>query len=63
MLATSKQQTTVLEGAWNLPGTVILRFPSVKAAQAWYDDPEYLQLAEIRHRAADANLAIVDGLD
>lgn len=63
MLATSKQQTTVLEGAWNFPGTVILRFPSVKAAQAWYDDPEYLQLAEIRHRAADANLAIVDGLD
>jgi uncharacterized protein (DUF1330 family) len=63
MLATSKQATTVLEGSWGFPGTVILRFPSVEAAQAWYDDPEYRELASIRHRTADANLVIVDGLD
>lgn len=63
LLATSKQQTEVLEGTWALPRTVLMRFPNVEAARAWYADPEYQALCEIRHRTADANLVIVDGID
>ena len=63
LLATSKQETEVLEGVWALPRTVLTRFPSVEAARSWHSDPEYQALAEIRHRTADATLVIVQGLD
>ena len=62
LLATSKNTTTVVEGSWAFPGTVIMEFPSADAAHAWCDDPEYQALAQIRHRSADANLVIVEGL-
>ena len=62
LLATSRNETELLEGTWALPRTVIMRFPNVNAARAWYNDPDYQQLAAIRHKAADANLVIVDGI-
>lgn len=62
LLATSKQETEVLEGNWAYPRTVLMRFPSVAAAHAWHDDPDYRALAEIRHRTAHANLVIVHGM-
>ena len=62
LLATSKNQTIVVEGNWAYPATVIMKFPSLDAARAWCDDPDYQALAEHRHRAADANLVIVEGL-
>ena len=62
LLATSSHSTEVLEGVWGYPRTVIMRFASVEAARSWYEDPDYQQLAEIRHRTAKANLAIVEGL-
>jgi uncharacterized protein (DUF1330 family) len=62
LLATSSQSTEVLEGDWALPRTVIMRFPTVTAARSWYNDPEYQHLAKIRHRTADANLALIEGL-
>ncbi|MEX0344426.1 MAG: DUF1330 domain-containing protein [Rhizobiaceae bacterium] len=63
LLATSKQETHVLEGDWALPLTVLMRFPSVEAARAWHSDPEYAELAKIRHATAEANLVVVVGLD
>ena len=39
-----------------------MKFPSVAHARAWYNDPEYQALAEHRHRAAKANLVLVEGL-
>ena len=63
LLATSKNETTVVEGEWQYPNTVIMRFPSVEKAQAWHHDPEYVELAEHRHRSAQANLALVEGID
>lgn len=62
ILATSAGETSVIEGTWPTPGTVILRFPSVEAAQAWHSDPEYVELAKIRHATAETNLVIVTGL-
>jgi uncharacterized protein (DUF1330 family) len=62
LLATSRNETEVLEGTWALPRTVIMRFPSVSAARAWYNDPEYKELAKVRHSTADANLVIVEGI-
>ena len=62
LLATSKNQTIVVEGNWAYPGTVIMKFPSVEAAKAWCNDPDYKSLAEYRHRSAQANLVIVEGM-
>ena len=61
LLATSSQSTEVLEGDWALPRTVMMRFPTVADARSWYNEPEYRQLAEIRHRTADTNLALIEG--
>jgi uncharacterized protein (DUF1330 family) len=62
LLATSKNKTIVVEGRWSYPATVIMKFPGVEAAQAWYDDPDYQSLAEHRHRSAQANLVLVEGI-
>ena len=62
LLATSKNETVVVEGEWAYPNTVIMRFPNTKAAQSWYNDPEYKAIAAHRHQAAHTNLVIVDGI-
>jgi uncharacterized protein (DUF1330 family) len=62
LLATSRAVTEILEGSWAMPRTVIMRFPSVAHAKAWHDDPDYKELAEIRHRTASANLVVIDGI-
>ena len=63
LLATSGGETTVLEGSWGGPKTVLMRFPDRAAAEAWHSDPEYRELTKIRHATARTNLVIVDGLD
>jgi len=62
LLATSRSETEILEGSWAMPRTVIMRFPSVKDAKAWHDDPDYAELVKIRHQTASTNLVVVDGI-
>jgi uncharacterized protein (DUF1330 family) len=49
------------EGGWAPKRVVVLEFPSMAQAQAWYASPEYAPLLAIRLRAAKAKLLIVDG--
>lgn len=50
-----------LEGA--LPDSVIVvEFPTVEEASAWYDSPEYQAAAPHRQRAGDYRVMIVEGL-
>lgn len=62
LLATSRAETEILEGSWAMPRTVIMRFPSVEMAKEWHSDPEYLELAKIRHQTASTNLVVIDGI-
>ncbi len=62
LLATSRAETEILEGSWAKPRTVIMRFPSVEDAKAWHEDPDYKDLAKIRHRTASANLVVINGI-
>ena len=39
---------TLLEGAWDGNWAAVLRFPSMEAAQAWYNSAEYRPLRELR---------------
>ncbi len=56
-------EAEVLEGEWAMPRTVIMRFPTSDDARRWHADPDYRALAEHRHRASRANIAMVDGFD
>lgn len=51
----------ILEGGWDPERTVILKFPSVQAAQAFYDSPEYLKARQARQGAAVMRMVLVEG--
>lgn len=51
-----------LEGGWQPQRFVILEFPSVQQAQAWYHSVEYQPAAALRHHAADSKMFIVEGM-
>jgi uncharacterized protein (DUF1330 family) len=50
-----------LEGEGTLPTTiVILEFPSVAQAKAWYNDPEYAPMITLRQTGSDGDIVVVD---
>ena len=55
-------QSECKEGSW-LPRTVVIEFPSLAAAKACYDDPEYQAAFAIREPAAHGRLIIVEGYE
>lgn len=52
---------TALEGALPLKRLVILEFPSVAAAQAFYDSPDYAPLLKLRLDSTRSDVVIVEG--
>jgi uncharacterized protein (DUF1330 family) len=54
--------TRVLEGDWEPQRLVVVRFPNQLALNAFWDDPEYQPLKELRQRAARAKVVAVEGL-
>ena len=52
---------TVLEGALPLKRLVILEFPSVEAAQRFYDSPDYAPLLKLRLDSTRSDAVIVEG--
>jgi uncharacterized protein (DUF1330 family) len=51
----------VLEGA-PVEGVVILEFPTMDEAQAWYDSPAYQAARAHRFKGADYRFLIVEGV-
>ena len=49
----------VRSGEWPFVRTVIVAYPNIAAARAWYESPEYKEIIPIRMRAIDANIAMV----
>jgi uncharacterized protein (DUF1330 family) len=49
-------------GEWPFVRTVLVQFPSIVHARAWYDSPEYRDIIPLRQRAIDANIVIIRGL-
>ena len=49
-----------LEGA-TVEGAVILEFPTMEAAKAWYDGPGYSEARVDRFKGADYRVFIVEG--
>jgi uncharacterized protein (DUF1330 family) len=50
-----------IEGA-PTEGTVIVEFPSVTAAKAWYDSPAYVEVRKHRFAGATYHAIIIEGV-
>jgi len=51
----------VAEGKWRPERLVVVQFPSVEHANAFLQDPEYQEVAAIRHATTTSNLVVVQG--
>ena len=52
----------VLEGDWSPKRAVLLKFPSVDQAKAFYDSPEYQAAKESRQGAAVMRMVLIEGV-
>jgi uncharacterized protein (DUF1330 family) len=52
----------VKEGEWRDPRLVILEFPSLEAARAWYASPAYQAILPQRHANSTGDVVIVEGV-
>ena len=57
------EEITVLEGAWDPERLVIIEFPSVEAAQAWYESPDYREAREAREGAGTWEMVVIPGAE
>jgi len=55
--------TDALEGDWPKLRRVIIEFPSVEAARAWWDSPEYAKPKEMRRANSKGRLMLLEGFD
>jgi uncharacterized protein (DUF1330 family) len=52
----------VLEGDWSPARMVILKFPSMEKARAFYASPEYRAAIEARRGAAVMRMVLIEGV-
>jgi uncharacterized protein (DUF1330 family) len=56
-------ELAVLEGDWQPSRLVVLEFPDLEAAKAFYDSEEYTAARKLRAGAANLNMVAVEGVD
>ena len=52
----------VLEGDWHPKALVVIQWPDMAAARAYYNSPEYVRLNELRKTAATIGMVLVEGM-
>jgi uncharacterized protein (DUF1330 family) len=52
----------VLEGSWTPKRLVLLEFPSVEQARAWWSSPEYADARATRQSCATADMVLLEGI-
>jgi uncharacterized protein (DUF1330 family) len=55
-------QTTTLEGDWRPERIVVLEFPTVERANAWWHSEIYAEPKRMRQAAGTTRMIIVEGL-
>lgn len=56
------REPEIRDGHWPFVRTVVVGFPSIEAAHAWYDSAEYHEIIGLRQRGIDANIVMVRDL-
>ena len=54
--------TETLQGAWQPSALIIVEFPDVARARAWYRSPEDAAALQFRDAALSRNLILVEGM-
>ena len=55
-------RTEVLEGSWSPKRAVVLEFPSLAKARAWWASAEYAEGKTLRQSCARTNMIILEGV-
>jgi uncharacterized protein (DUF1330 family) len=55
--------TETLEGSWSPKRLVVLEFPSVEQARAWYESEIYREPKALRQRYSTGTLLLVEGFE
>ncbi|WP_163832783.1 DUF1330 domain-containing protein [Spartinivicinus ruber] len=55
--------TEVKEGDWSPMLPVIIKFPSIDAANEWYNSEEYAPLKELRESAGEFSAVFMNGVE
>jgi uncharacterized protein (DUF1330 family) len=56
-------QTETLEGDWKPGRLVILEFPTLEQAKAWWNSPGYAPAKALRQRTAHTRMIVVPGYE
>lgn len=52
----------VMEGSW--PGhLIVIEFPSLERASAWYASPEYQAILPLRTQNSEGDIILIEGVD
>lgn len=54
-------QHEVLEGTWK-GNVVVIGFPGAAEARAWWNSPEYREIAPLRSRHIEGDIILIDGV-
>ena len=52
----------MIEGDWAPRNIIVVEFPDMERARAWYRSPEYASALEVRDKALGRNLILVEGV-
>jgi uncharacterized protein (DUF1330 family) len=55
-------QVDALEGTWRPRRLVIVEFPSVERAKAWWSSPEYAEAKALRQATSVGSLIVIEGV-
>jgi uncharacterized protein (DUF1330 family) len=55
-------KTETLEGDWAPKRFVIVEFPTVEQAKAWWASPEYAEAKALRQATAETQMIVVEGV-
>ena len=55
-------KTHTMEGTWAPRRLVVVEFPTVEQAKAWWASPEYAEAKALRQATAESQLIIAEGL-
>lgn len=56
-------KSDTLEGEWQPNRLVIVEFPSVERAKAWWNSPEYAPAKALRQATSEGSLVVIEGVD
>ena len=55
-------ETTIVEGNWTYPRTVVIKFPSYEKALEWYNSDELKPVKQMRLDNSTSNSIIIKGV-